>query len=577
MNFDEEVARLRISPALFLSESLFELIKLFHSNEPAPVAMRSLFQNANDVLPYEDVWQRIFMNVLRTYPNRSARFQYLAKQADLHQQLVSMTRAKLSGSLPHPIFSLQLLRRRAIPQAQYIESNNRRGKVDLDPEQEGYLVHLYFDIRHRLQALHSVPIFVSFYNLLFSSLSHRITEEQAQEFTVPAAIAYLEKCFEAQNVKDACDVLRGAWTLFKEKWNVAVENIHHLRLCANAEAFEGQLEAVSDDTKLMSLLSTKSSSIGQLQFGSITRLIKDLLDTQRDIVEAAERASGETGLRLGERLDLSFLTHGADFSLILFGSDFSERTFDAYASCCARIDEDWKETSLVADLPRLSRFLISRAYGKVKEFDCARIELPFPFAVVEIIDSAEEGSAKAEQGAEDFADRGGAIHRLLIRLCAVDNLSFLRNQEPLSEDERRRLDLALKECSGEAELIELGRALLRLLQEMKSADEDGGISPHEYADKTVDKLIREWFSGADHVPQVANRLMFPFAKLKDIANNVCINWFTRDLEMFTDVSALFSIPFKVIKTFRSAFLLSPLTPLFYRRPSIARIRQPRFN
>jgi hypothetical protein len=523
--------RLRCNSNLFLSASLDAFVRLFHDTAQNPPAARALFSSAAEVLPYESLWQSIFRDVLESYPQRSARFQSLAAQADQRQSLIRNTRERLAASFISPILDIATVRG-GMKQPIYVPSPNRRGQSDLDPNQEGYLVFLYFDIRNRLDALQALPCFISFYQLLFSSLSHRITEEQAREFSVPAAIAYLERCFDAEHVHAACTTLRESWQTFKKTWNFVAEKVRNLRLCPNAAAFEGEVHPVSDETTVLSVVSAKSASTGELQLGSIAQLVKDLLDTQRDIVEAAQ-AAALGGATTGETLDLSILAQSGDFSLLLFGSDFTDAQFDSYASCCADVDEVWQASSLSVNVRRLEEFLAARAVGKGRDFDLSRLSMQFPFALVELAKSDQD----VESGAPlaDLMDIDASVCKLLMRYCTAGKLAFLGTQIPLSEVEERQLDLLLK-ASSQNDLNVVGRAMLRMLKELKSLYDDEFMLPNG-GKSLLDTY--QVMSGGEAPPELLTKFRITMDKLRSFINWTCIHWLGKDVDMFTDVPAMF--------------------------------------
>ncbi len=88
-------------------------------------------------------------------------------------------------------------------------ANRPKKKDDVqEGEEQLKLLEYFLQERIRLRALQHLPVLVHFYKLLTTSLAYRVTEKQAWECTIPAAIDLLDKNHP----------LRDSWLEFKSAW-----------------------------------------------------------------------------------------------------------------------------------------------------------------------------------------------------------------------------------------------------------------------------------------------------------------------------------------------------------------------
>jgi hypothetical protein len=104
------------------------------------------------------------------------------------------------------------------PPAQPNQEGGEEGGAGKAPPQK--LLPHFLQERIRLRALKHLPVLVHFYKLITSSFSHRITEQQALELTVPQCID-LVRAAEKRTLQPSvlADTLSKEWEAFKTAWS----------------------------------------------------------------------------------------------------------------------------------------------------------------------------------------------------------------------------------------------------------------------------------------------------------------------------------------------------------------------
>jgi hypothetical protein len=79
------------------------------------------------------------------------------------------------------------------------------------------LLPFFLQERVRLRALKFLPVVVNFYKLITTTLSHRVTEQQAMELTVPQCIELI-RAMDKLRRTDLADSVNKQWEEFKVAW-----------------------------------------------------------------------------------------------------------------------------------------------------------------------------------------------------------------------------------------------------------------------------------------------------------------------------------------------------------------------
>lgn len=383
---EDITARHRLRPSLFFSECLNELLQACSPEPPAVkhAALRGKWtypEGLNDILAYEQYLHDIFKRVLHEYPQRSKFFLNSSVVSSPVISVVSSIGRSLTASLPYPIISFDSLKT-VLPRPVFVPHPSKQDVLELDPAQPHFILQFYLAHRVEYTAIQLIPDIALFYQLLLNTFAHRITVEQAQQYSVPELIDWLEhQLFDSSKVASRVKCLREAYTKFCGHWNSVRSILAGMEVCPDAHnnrRFESDIIVVDDKSPLLSAL-VNTDVDGIPQRGAIPRLLEDLLGKQSRLLELRE--SDEYKELNGHGLlwdavasaDVSWIVAHCEHARSFFiGHQFTPNHFDEFAITAARFGTQGKaldsnrwyipRSALHADVPLLERAVRFRSF-----------------------------------------------------------------------------------------------------------------------------------------------------------------------------------------------------------------------
>lgn len=376
---DDDTVRHRLQPALFLTESLNELL-VASLPDPAtsavkPAALRGKWGNdtasVNNITAYEQfLHTNVFKVVLNSYPQRSAAFISSSVASSSAFSVILSIGRSLTHRLAYPIVSSDSVKA-ALPPPRYVPHPAKENVQLLDPELPHFILQFYLAYQLEYTALQFIPSIASFYNSLLDTFGHRITIEQAQQHSVPELLDWLQhQFFDSSKVATSVQYLRDAYAKFSEDWNSVRSVLAGMELCGDAHnnrRFESDIPIVDEHGPLFSAL-VNIALDGIPQMGAIPRLLDDLLTKQSRLLEL-RGGEGVSQLNAHGLLwdthtfastDVSWVVQHREHARSFFiGYQFSPEQFNDLAITAARFPENgagnWSPASLQVDIASLER------------------------------------------------------------------------------------------------------------------------------------------------------------------------------------------------------------------------------
>jgi hypothetical protein len=96
-------------------------------------------------------------------------------------------------------------------------ANRETSKANQQAGAEHKLLPYFLRERVRLRAIKFLPVLVNFYKFITTTLSHRITEQQAMELTIPQCIELI-RSMDRIRKSDLADAFTKQWEEFQVAW-----------------------------------------------------------------------------------------------------------------------------------------------------------------------------------------------------------------------------------------------------------------------------------------------------------------------------------------------------------------------
>jgi len=244
-----------------------------------------LYASAQDAKAYEDVMKaQVFDIVFAKYAELKKVYQRTPPGVKILASITEVQDSQAKRFLS-PLVSFSIFRD-YLANRQTTKENppQRQGEGD---EEKGAqkLLPLFLQERIRLRALRHLPVLVHFYKLLTTALSHRITEVQALELTVPQCIAALQDLeHKTRQKSNLTATLTKDWKEFKEAWSDIRDLLAELEGCPDQQRnrrFESYITLVDDNTIIGALISHPNITD---QYDEILRVIDALLKLQSQML-----------------------------------------------------------------------------------------------------------------------------------------------------------------------------------------------------------------------------------------------------------------------------------------------------
>jgi hypothetical protein len=223
----------------FMTESLLQLWTVINNNrQPSKrnVALRSLYASAQEAKAYEDVikaevFDVVFASYILSmisllcsilcdsfvYTNRKKVYQQAAVPVDKINKITQVQDAQANRFIS-PLISFDAFR-------DFMANRGTRKGKNQPQKQDGKegapltLLPYFLQERVRLRAVKYLPVLVNFYKLITSTFSHRITEQQALELSVPQCIDIVRTMERSVKTTNLAETLTNKWEEFQKAWS----------------------------------------------------------------------------------------------------------------------------------------------------------------------------------------------------------------------------------------------------------------------------------------------------------------------------------------------------------------------
>ena len=213
----------------FMTESLFRLwVVIDNNHQPSKrnMAFRALYNTAEEAKAYEDVMKAEVFDVVYAnciYTNTTLALYILIfkdnelkkvyqKAAQPVENINLITSVQDSQALRFlsPLVAFDVFR-------DYMANKQTRKANRPQAAADHKLLPYFLQERVRLRSLKFLPTLVSFYRLITTTLSHRLTEQQAMELTVPQCIDLI-RAMDRIRKSDSAEYIAKQWEEFQVAW-----------------------------------------------------------------------------------------------------------------------------------------------------------------------------------------------------------------------------------------------------------------------------------------------------------------------------------------------------------------------
>eukprot|EP00026_Physarum_polycephalum_P000017 Phypoly_transcript_00017.p1 GENE.Phypoly_transcript_00017~~Phypoly_transcript_00017.p1 ORF type:complete len:3587 (+),score=621.73 Phypoly_transcript_00017:1211-10762(+) len=494
----------------FMTESLFRLWTVIdndHKPSARNPALRALYKTEAEAKAYEDVMKAQVFDVVYANYNELKKVYQQAAVPVANINLITSVQDSQAVRFLSPLVAFDAFRD-YMANRETNKANRPQAAVDHK------LLPYFLQERVRLRALQFLPVVVHFYKLITTTLSHRVTEQQAMELTVPQCIELI-RAMDKLRRTDLAESLTKHWQEFQAAWAQIRDLLAELEGCPDQQRnrqFESYITIVDKDTLLGTLIS--HPNVLDVH-DEIFRVINELVKKQNSMLQKREHYEkwNEHKLIFEDRaaeLYLSHLPTDSDKQEILVTGNYNQLEFEQFIMSYVGLDENFSRQNIGFDVHRIKRQVLEQFLCGKSLLDTKNFRQPFAFKIAEEIPKEQKKNAPvAEEGAELLMQHLGI--RPLRRV--MKEMSHGPYARELDDQQRQQVLTALKQ-KGEKDLLGAADLLRKLIEQIISRDPFHGAEHdpkrknkddiHAKYDKmTIKEAVAEWLNTNN--PSLANK------------------------------------------------------------------------